>query len=187
MSVQAAPAVVSRLATLRQDAMARGGSFIADANPFVRDVALWRALGERRSRVQVRARLLRELVGLAEIRILPDWNLAGEHMASGVGGFGFAFQGEPDVRTLQRIGELGIVDGDAEEVRRAVHTWSASGEPHFEIGAVDSENAVGHGSWTAVAPTHTAYWANGWIENHSIRDYAKVLRLGFAGIRREVE
>ena len=187
MSVQTAPAAVSRLDALRQDVMSRGGSFLADANPFARDVALWRALGERRSRVQVRARLLHELVGLAEIRILPDWNLAGEHMAAGVGGFGFGFQGEPDVRILQRIGELGIADGEVEEVRRAVQTWSASGEPHFEIGAVDAENAVGHGSWTAVAPTHTAYTASGWIENHSIRDYAKVLRLGFAGIRREVE
>ena len=87
---------LTRIAALRQDAMSRGGAFIADWNPLTRDVALWCALGGRRSRVQVRARLLHELVRLAQIRIPADWTLAGEHLSSGPGGFGFGFQGEPD-------------------------------------------------------------------------------------------
>ena len=187
MSTLTESTTLSRIGALREDAMSRGGSFIADLNPFLRDVALWRAMGEARSRVQVRARLLHELVRLAEIHIPADWNLAGEHLASAPGSFGFAFQREPDEETLERIAELGLSAEEIDAVRRAVSRWTGSGEPHVGIGEVASENVQGHGTWTAAPETCTVYWANGWIENHSIRDYAKVLRLGFAGIRREIE
>jgi len=187
MSSQTEPAVTSRIAALREDAMTRGGSFIADQNPFLRDVALGRALGEGRSRVQVRARLLYEIVKRAEVRIFPEWTLAGEHLAGGPGGFAFGFREEPDEQTLARIRELGVDEGEIESVRRAVRTWTASGEPHVAIGEVALENGRGHGSWTASPETGTVYWARGWIENHSIRDFAKVLGLGFEGIRREIE
>ncbi len=177
--------LVSRIAALREDAIARGGSFVAGANPFQRDVALWRSLGEGRSRVQVRARLLSELARLAEIDIGPDWTLAGEHLTSGHDRF--AFQTEPDEATLERIGELGVAADDVEDVRRAVRLWIGSGEPHAGIGEVTSEHVRGDGDRTASPDTCAVYRARGWIENHSIRDYGKVLRIGFAGIRRQIE
>ncbi len=172
---------------LRADVMARGGSFIAAMNPCTRDVALWRALGERRSRVQVRARLLRELVALAPVSIGSGWTLAGEHLAPSVDGFGFALQQSPAQRHTGELEALGVSSGDMVAVQHAVRVWTGSGEPFTETGAVDPDLAAGHGQWTGQAPTHTVYWARGWMENHSVRDYAKVLRQGYAGIRTEVE
>ena len=177
----------SRLESLRDEVMARGGSFVATPNPFLRDVALWRAQGEGRSRVQVRARFLHELVQLAEIDIPSNWTLAGEHLVASPGGVGFGFQAEPDEGALGRIGELGVAIDEIESVRQAVHVWTASGEPHTDIGELTPESLRGHASGTSTPETCTVYQASGWIENHSIRDYAKVLRLGFAGIRREIE
>ena len=36
-------------------------------------------------------------------------------------------------------------------------------------------------------PFASVVWAGGWIENHSIRDYAKVLRVGFAAMAQDIE
>ena len=60
-----------RVDQIRNDVMSRGGSFIKDQNPFLRDVALWRAAKPGRSRVQIRAAFLHELVKLAEIEMRP--------------------------------------------------------------------------------------------------------------------
>lgn len=179
--------VSSRIALLREDAMHRGGSFFPEMNPFTRDVALWRAVGERRSRVQVRARLLAELVELAPVVFYPHWRLAGEHLGSSPGGFGFASHREPEPGDAALLQALGVAPEQQEEVRRAVKQWAASGEPLFAVGEVEHGNGAGIGGWSAAAESGTVYWAGGWVENHSIRDFAKVLRLGFAGIRREIE
>jgi pyruvate-formate lyase len=176
----------ARIAALRVDAMSRAGAFLSEMNPCTRDVALWRALGERRSRVQVRARLLRELVALAPVEIPPEWGLAGEHLAPSVGGFGLALQGTPSAEQREQLASLGL---DAEEMAAAaaaVQTWSASGEPFVETGDTTADLAAGHGQWAAETPTRTVFWASGWMENHSIRDFALVLRSGFAGIAADI-
>ena len=166
--------------------MGRHGSFIPQ-NPFVRDVALWHALDQERSRVQVRARLLYELVRLAKVEIGPEWTLAGEHLAGGVGGFSFAFQREPAEDEETHLSELGVGHDEIEAVRRAVGTWTGSGEPYYAVGRIAPDHVPGRGNWSSAPESCSVYWASGWMENHSIRDFAKVLRLGFSGIRREVE
>ncbi len=185
MSIAVDAAVSTRLALLREDVMRRGGSFQVGMNPFTRDVALWRALQPGRSRVQVRAGLLAELVDLAPVVIHPHWRLAGEHMAPSVGGFGFACHRPADPSDAVWLQALGVGEQEA-EVRRAVQLWSGSGEPHWAIGEGAREHGAGSGGWSAAAESGTVYWAGGWVENHSIRDFAKVLRLGFAGIRAEI-
>jgi len=103
MAVHDVPA--TRIDALKSDAMAHGGCFMEDLNPFVRDVALWRAAQGERSRVQVRAAFLHELVALAEIEIRPGWRLAGEHLLSGPG-MPFGFQRDPlqwNVVTEERL------------------------------------------------------------------------------------
>ncbi|NLG26299.1 MAG: hypothetical protein GX557_00175 [Chloroflexi bacterium] len=180
-----------RIARLIQQAMLRSGSFTESLNPFTRDVALWRAARDQRSRVQVRAQLLLELVGLAQIEIGPDWTLAGEHLAPSVNGFGFAFQNEPCQASPEQLCALGVAAEDAPRVRELVRNWvRCPGNVAAALGAY----GIGQtrpGSDLARANTGTpatfVYNGGGWIENHSIRDYAKVLRLGFRGIRGEVE
>ena len=79
-----------RIAALRDEIMARGGSFPRNENAYTRTVALWmaarpgpsqgRCRGDQPSRVQVRARYLRHLVELAAIEIEPGWRLVGNHL-----------------------------------------------------------------------------------------------------------
>ena len=75
-----------RIALLKDEVMRRGGSFADNVNPFLRDVALWRAAQADRSRVQVRAAMLHELVKMAPITIRPRWTLAGEELDVGASG-----------------------------------------------------------------------------------------------------
>ena len=176
----------TRIDAIKSDAMARGGCFVKDLNPFVRDVALWRAARGERSRVQVRAAFLHEVVALAEIEIRPGWRLAGEHLLSDPG-MPFGFQRDPEPEALARIHELGVRDDQVEAVRTTVRRWLDRTTGHVARGETAPENSVGRGRWAGPDGSQTVYWAGGWVENHSIRDYAKVLRIGFAGIRREIE
>jgi len=178
-----------RIDALRRDVMACHGSQADLQNPFLPDVALWKAAKPGRSRVQQRAAYLHELVALASIEIRPNWHLAGQHLA----GFGinFAFAGMPDPATLPRLGELGVKDDQIAAVRQAVGAWIGKGPAESaplscDIGEIPPDYNAGRGGWGR-SETRDVYWSNGWIENHSIRDYAKVLRIGFRGIRSEVE
>ncbi len=182
----AVPATV-RIASLRADVQARGGSFLPDMNPCTRDVALWRAAGEQRSRVQVRARLLRELVALAPVRIGPEWRLAGEHLAPGANGFGFALARDHAAAHQAGLAALGVPADQHAAVAAAVRAWTNSGEPLLATGSSAPDLNAGRGFWGPQPDSRTVYWGSGWIENHSVRDYAKVLRLGFAGIAAEIE
>ena len=181
-----------RVAALRDEVMKRRGSFVEGRNPFLRDVALWRAVRGGRSRVQVRAATLRELVAAAPVEVRPGWRLAGEHLVAGQGcRFGFA-DGRPDAATLQRIAEFGLTDEEVEEVRRTVQSWLArpegsAGDPGYQaVGSVSQANTAGFGELHRPG-SGMVFWVPRWIENHSIRDYAKVLRVGFSGVRKEVE
>ena len=178
-----------RLAALREQIMRRKGSFAANANPFIRDVALWRAAKRGRSRMQMRAAFLKELVELAPIEFPPDWSLAGEHLALG---YWFKLTGTHLPENIDRIREFDFSDSEIEEVHACVREWQdrrsgrpgavqAIGEtnPDCEAGRLDYQldwrNARG------------VFSGKGWSENHSVRDFARVIRKGFAGLRREIE
>ena len=171
-----------RMARLRDTAMARNGSFVEEFNPFLRDVALWRALKPSRSIVQVRAALLREVVAMAPIIIPPDWSLAGEHLFPRWIGFG---SGNHDTSAaVTHLQLLGVDATDIPAIADAVQRWNNARALPIETGVAGDHAAAVANGWTNDDGVMTA---SGWIENHSIRDFAKVLRLGFAGIRGEVE
>ena len=159
----------------------RRGSFVADANPFMLSVALWRASVPGRSQVQARAACLLEQVEMASIAIEPDWTLAGNHLPRAH----MSLQ-EPDPENSEHVDllrALGVGPEQIAGVAAAVAQWDA-GNP-YAVGDTDPDSAGGRGNW-GKSDSQTVFWASGHIENHSIRDYAKVLRMGFGGIRQEI-
>ena len=172
----------NRIARLREQVMGRKGSFLADVNPFLRDVALWKAVSfaRDRSRVQRRAAFLRELVGLATLEIPSDWSLAGEHLCTEPPGFGFR---EKDAeKRLPRLRQFGV--NEIEAVRSTVAAWFDDREYHA-VGQDVSGAAENSGGW-GNNNSCTVFWARGWQENHSVRDYSKVLKLGYTGLKETV-
>lgn len=189
------PVVVlpDRLARLRADVMSRRGvlaqahnnrcgSWVPDANPFARTAALWRAWKPGQSVAEVRAGTLLELVRLSEVRIYPGWSLAGEHLT----GHGLVSPDDPafcDQR--ERLGEYGIGAGELQRIRDLLRRWheAVRGRAWATVGTASFDSGPEQNTpWG-----QSVYTAIGWIENHSIRDYPKLLRLGYGGLRREVE
>ena len=173
--------ISQRIAHLKDEIMGRGGAFMPLVNPFARSVALWRAAQPGHSRVQVRAAYLLELVKLAPLQIEPEWNLVGNHLPTTQVDFKIPDPNLPE--HLQQLQELGVDASQAEDVAQAVRQW------HIQrwAGVGESQGEAGRGQPGPNNGSDTVFWSIGWVENHSIRDYAKVLRLGFSGIRREVE
>ncbi len=179
----------SRRDALRADVMARQGSFVLNANPLLCDVALWRAFVPGQSRVQRRAAFLRELVALAPVEISAEWTLAGEHLRplnTGVGA-------SNDPAHAPRFAELGIDATEAEAVRRCANAWNGDtgtgmprGTLQADVGVPAPGSEAGQGGWGGITG-RDVFWASGWVENHSVRDFAKVMRIGFAGIMDEVD
>lgn len=189
MKTEADAMCEARIARLREDVMNRGGSYPPQANRFLTDVALHRAIRQANSRVQQRARFLLELVQIAPIEIRPDWHLAGNHLCPERFATIRAEAGE-----LDEMLELGVSEDDLVDVRETVRAWHgrrreadvSGGTACYAVGDCDSELQTGRGGW-GDKDSRTVYWASGWQENHSVRDYAKVLDLGYLGIREEVE
>jgi pyruvate-formate lyase len=168
----------ARITNIRNQAMERKGSWIADPNPFERDVALART-GASLSVVQTRARMLLELVRIATLRIYPGgWTLAGEHLPHAFGGSG----ANAPARS-ERLAELGVPASEAEGVAQLVRRWEDRARWFSSVGSIPEPLARGLGTWEKPQ----VFLAHGWMENHSIRDYAKVLRIGFRGISGEIE
>ena len=185
MSTTFEPVLSQRIAALREEIMERKGSFFVDPNPFQSDIAIWRAQAEGRSAVQVRAHYLHEVVKIAQIEILPTWRLVGEHIGGPSPTFGWG--PGPDAETLERIKEYGVTDEQVDEIRDAVRAHLSTHQmPYYASGEVSPENIVSADPESA-KQARGIYWGGGWVENHSIRDFAKVLRIGFSGIRKEVE
>ncbi|MCM8769316.1 MAG: hypothetical protein NC911_06545 [Candidatus Omnitrophica bacterium] len=171
--------IANRLAYLREDVTRRHGSFIPGQNPFLRDVALWRAWKVGMSVVQVRAALLKELVTLAEIELYPRWSLAGEHLP--LPGFGFQKE-EVKSEAPVFLKKLGATGKMVREVELTVRNW-LRGFPLYAVGESEPERMKGGGHWGK----GEVFWALGWVENHSVRGYAKLLRVGYGGLKKEIE
>jgi len=174
--------VMSRRGVLAQAHNNRCGSWVPDANPFARTAALWRAWRPGLSVGEIRAATLLEVVRLSEVRIYPDWRLAGEHLT----GHWLVSPDDPafsDQR--ERLAEYGIGAGELDRVRDLLRRWheAVQGRAWATVGTA----AFDSGPEQNTPWGQSVYTAIGWIENHSIRDYPKLLRLGFGGLRREVE
>jgi pyruvate formate-lyase/glycerol dehydratase family glycyl radical enzyme len=173
----------ARILCLRKEIMGRRGSFITGVNPFIRAVALWKAASFQKSRTQIRAAYLHHLIEMAALEIEPEWRLAGVHLPTAHVGLEVP---DPDnAEHLEKLVELGVAADEAKKVRRVVDMW----QHHFCYAVGEPTDAFVNGvPWERpAADTDRVYWAVGMTENHSIRDYAKMIRLGFNGIRREVE
>jgi formate C-acetyltransferase len=186
-------ALSPRIAALKADVMNRKssahGSFVVGANPYLREVALWKAWQRGRSRVQQRAACVLEQVKLAGIDIYPGWTLAGEHLAD----YGSETICKPDEAMQKRLDEFELSPSDKAEVKDRILRWHGSDgkqdiAQYYAIGDISPENEVGFGQpdW-GKGDSGVVFWAGGWTENHSIRDYAKVIRIGYDGIRKEIE
>lgn len=170
-----------RILRLRDDVMARGCSCAANYNPFARDVALWRAAQTPgRSRVQLRAAALVELVRLAPVEILPEWTIAGEQLLSPDGRY--AHQLPNSSEQVARMAELGVREDQFEAVRQCARDWFGTGPWPYLIG-----RSSGRDTAPDPSPPNSITMPKGWMENHSIRDYAKLLRIGYLGLRKEAE
>ena len=167
---------------LTSDAMDRKGSFPRNVNPFSRTVALWRASVAGGSRVQVRASYLHELVKLAAIEIEPEWTLAGNHLPTEGHGLQLPDPLNPDdVRLMQ---ELGVGEEAFQSVAEVISRWEE--RPEAPRDDACPEDSIGQGPWGDVGPDRVFIGA-GWVENHSIRDYEKLIRVGFNALRGEIE
>lgn len=189
MTLTAMSAISPRIEMLRAQVMRDDGAVGPAQDPRVLDAALWRAMGTRRSRVQVRAAFLLEQVRLANIHIQPGWHLAGDHLPLAVGPW---HPSDPsDLQAVASLKQFGLSDEEIPELCRDVRQWlDPAGHQRspqsYALGEMDEEESLGRGQWADDQPT-SVYLASGWVENHSIRDYAKLLRIGFAGILQEVQ
>ena len=173
---------------LKEEMMARNGARPGNLNPFIRCVALWRASKAQRSRVQVRAAYLHEIVKLTPISIEPEWRLAGNHLPTVC-----QPTRAPDFKNREEVlllGELGVAPDEIPGVRavaeRSTKCRAFVLDPWYAAGELSPEAQRGRGRDGEPEST-VVFTASGWVENHSIRDYAKVLRIGFRGVQREIE
>lgn len=174
----------NKLSLMGDDVKARNGSFIPGLNPMLRDVAIYHAMQPQRSRLQVRAASIHELAKLVQLAIYPNWTLAGEHLNPGCW-IAYGMISLPDESARREaLCRIGFGDKFA-DIKKAVddfHHCNCAAVP----GKIIPENSAGAGGWGA---THTdeVYWGIGWTENHSIRDYAKLIRLGYGGLKKDIE
>jgi formate C-acetyltransferase len=174
--------VLSRQSPLPQHHNSRRGSWLPDGNPWTRNVALYRAWRPGMSVGEVRAATLLELVRLSEARLFPEWRIAGEHFTCQ----SFTSFDDPKLQEkLPRLAEFDLGEEDIpamKDTQRRWHetsrgaTFSKVGLPAFDRGPEERDDRG-----------NTVYMSVGWVENHSIRDYPKLLRVGYAGLRAEIE
>lgn len=174
--------VLSRHAPLPQHHNSRRGSWIPDGNPWTRNVALHRGWRPGMAVGEIRAATLLELVRLSEIRLFPEWRLAGEHFTCQ------SFTNFADERLkndLPRLAEFGLGEADIPALGNTLRRWHEThrGATFTQVGSP----AFNQTPEERDERGNTVYMSVGWVENHSIRDYPKLLRIGYAGIRAEIE
>ncbi len=189
-----------RIERLKKKVFETKGAFPQKINPYLLDAALYHALKLGGSRVQIRAAFLYEEVRSAPIAIEKDWQLAGIHLPKACE---IEIHKKQDIRgrdpedlqLIRYMNELDIGEDEIEELFSAIDRYSVTphSQPLANVGAgcTNKDIELGHGCFngTGEDPEQSlfVYSGGGWIENHSIRDYAKLLRLGWGGIRREIE
>lgn len=172
------PSLPARLDRLRERAIRRGDG--TGGTPCARALAMMRA--ERQhpgcSWVEHRAYTLKCLAEEAPLIITEDELLVGEHLFSReTEALDFGRWDDAARRQLETAA-LAPAEKDAlcrfmdEHARRRAAPCARTGEPPAEF-----RNHC----------TKGVYWAGGWSENHSVRDFARVIRRGWGGLRREVE
>jgi len=180
-----------RIKLLKKDVMSRSaefsmhhnsshGSWVTEPNLWARDVALMCARQKGGSRVQIRANILKELVDTSKTAIYPEWNLAGEHL----GEYLFlSMKGEDEIQKyLPQLSKYGLSEKDVDMLRKNAEWFynydnsTNAGEAGFPK-EPEQNNGLGL----------SIYLARGWMESHSIRDYAKLIRMGYGGIKSEIE
>ncbi len=171
------------------DVKKRGGSFVPGFNPMVRDVALslaWRTqkTANEQSFLQVRAQTVKELSKLVEIFIHPGWTLAGEHLVP-FQWYSFGSQAlkcnDEKQKALLKLGYEDQLEDIVRDVTDASRRCSATA-----IGPLSEEIKEILCSW-GVTKSSNVIMGGGWIENHSIRDYDKVVRIGYRGLLNEID
>lgn len=174
----------NKLTLIRNDIKTRKGSFIPELNPMWRDVAIFHAARSQRSRLQVRAASIHELTKLIELAIYPGWTLVGEHLNPGNSiTYGmYSLHDEKD-----RCAALDLIgyDDKFDDIKKAVDEFRCCNCATVP-GEVSSANAAGAGDWNSTT-TEDVYRGLGSLENHSIRDYDKLLRVGYGGLKKEIE
>ncbi len=173
-----------RISRLYKAAVKRGGAFPVEPNPFILDVALWRAWHPGMSIVQTRATMLLEAVRMMPIEIRPDEQIVGAHILGLNAPYTGFWTGERD-NAEKWFAKLGVAESDFAAVRNVANHWLSRGDWPTEVTLPTPGSDVGKGDWNGNG--RDVFWAFGWQENHSIRDYGKVVRLGFGGIRAEIE
>ena len=173
-----------RISRLYKAAVKRGGAFPDEPNPFILDVALWRAWRPGMSIAQTRATMLLEAVRLMPVVIRPDQRIVGAHIL-GLNAPCSGFQTGESANAEKWFAKLGVAEGDFDAVRQRASHWNTRAEWPTEITLPPPGADDGKGEWSGNG--RDVFWAFGWQENHSIRDYGKVLRVGFGGIRAEIE
>ncbi len=174
-----------RVQMLKQDVMSRKGSFIPELNLMWRDVALYN-IDKRHdmSLLQQRAANVYELIKIVPIMINPGWTLAGEHVNPPLGwqglvwGFRSSLNENECKDELQKIGYADKFD----EIKVAVKSfWTHSSATAPGVFFEDNLRGI------PMEGRNEVFWSHGCKENHSIRDYALLMRCGYGGLKRKIE
>lgn len=163
---------------------AKNGSFPDFSNPMLRDAARFRAFSPSRSLSQIRANIIYESAKLAPLVFDPDTRLAGDHLNH--------FYGDDSKRSdIEKQHDLDLLGEFPLAEIRAVVTVLQQNFSAVSSGECMPETLPGQSCCGLDKPRQgepaPAFLAIGWMENHSIRDYAFLLKHGFGGIRRIVE
>ena len=182
---------LERINLLKEDVMTRSsmftlgwnsshGSWVKNPNGWARDVALMRARKKGGSCVQVRAELLKELVDTSKIAIYPEWRLVGEHLGEY---FFMSVKDEEQIKKyLPQLSDYKLAEKDVDMLRKNIE-WFYAYDRSTNVGETAFDKALEENNFLGAS----VYQAMGWMENHSIRDYAKLIKIGYGGIKTEIE
>lgn len=176
----------SRQQALLQKIKEKGGSFPDNPNPMLRDAARFLATRPERSLSQIRAMTVYESAKLMPLTFDSASRLAGDHFNHF---FGDDLPGDDaeKQRNLDKLGSFRLA-----ELREAAELQQKNRCVAIAAGECPTETLSGKaGGWPALPPAPgkaaPVYNPGGWIENHSVRDYAFLLKHGFGGIRKLAE
>ena len=179
--------ISNRIKLLRDEIVSRKGSFIGNSGKMILSVTYYRAFRKGRSRVQTRAAFLLEQTRLAEVAIYPHWHLAGEHLPM-ANQWPIATQLDfQNLETQNELRKFNILEDEWPALASALE--SLNNRCQYAIGENDHAYLQGEAGnpWIPYNEQYGVFMPGGWSENHSIRDYAKVISRGFTGIKAEVE